>query len=575
MLTPAFELSQEDDFLTLSIKARFARVSETEIFVDGKSFKFYSKPYFLRLTLPGALVEDGRETATYDSNKGVFVIRIPKEIPGEKFDGLDMLTKLMAPSGANSASEPSIQTIAPQLGVASNRERQAQEEEDDEDSNDADDEVEEEISWEVDQTPCLLDEDQIVGPVTYGFAGRRSGVFSRLQEELCSIVDVPDPDGMTAKERREGRKQEEEDKFDDEHYLADLYQDDMIQPLLDYKPPWQTLLDPSSETNLIKFSEAEKDRMLNFPNKEFLLDKTMEKVAYMGLLDIIFAYAYNHRIMEGENSVESAWTICKLSSTLSWLDTDSTPRDVLVSSVRRSLCYPLYRHWKLAIATVRDVKTIFHLGRNQILKSLLEVHRLLGADEPHYILNELYITDYCIWLQAQPHKKIKLLASAVDKVEIFKEDMELDLEELEAAARCVLEENVEQDTASVIEMQGYPQLLQNTADDIELQASRRSSGEDSGPEVKENYLISETGHSQEDSIMEKITEITKDNLYSASESSSQPEEKSVPDNEHESCLANKMASLMIEKSRTNAMGGELDSDDDSDDLEDRSQQICS
>lgn len=57
------------------------------------------------------------------------------------------------------------------------------------------------------------------------------------------------------------------------------------------------------ETNLIKFSEAEKDRMLNFPNKEFLLDKTMEKVAYMGLLDIIFAYAYNHRIMEGENSV--------------------------------------------------------------------------------------------------------------------------------------------------------------------------------------------------------------------------------------------------------------------------------
>lgn len=70
---------------------------------------------------------------------------------------------------------------APQLGVASNRERQAQEEEDDEDSNDADDEVEEEISWEVDQTPCLLDEDQIVGPVTYGFAGRRSGVFSRLQ----------------------------------------------------------------------------------------------------------------------------------------------------------------------------------------------------------------------------------------------------------------------------------------------------------------------------------------------------------------------------------------------------------
>lgn len=48
MLTPAFEVCQEEDFLTLIIKARFARVSETEIFVDGKAFKFYSKPYFLR-----------------------------------------------------------------------------------------------------------------------------------------------------------------------------------------------------------------------------------------------------------------------------------------------------------------------------------------------------------------------------------------------------------------------------------------------------------------------------------------------------------------------------------------------
>ena len=39
----------------------------------------------------------------------------------------------------------------------------------------------------------------------------------------------------------------------------------------------------------------------------------------MGMLDILYAYAYNHRTVMGENNVESSWTIAKISSSLSWL----------------------------------------------------------------------------------------------------------------------------------------------------------------------------------------------------------------------------------------------------------------
>ena len=34
-----------------------------------------------------------------------------------------------------------------------------------------------------------------------------------------------------------------------------------------------------------------------------------------------------------------------------------------------------------------------------VLKCLLEILILFNESEPHYLLNELYVTDYCIWIQ--------------------------------------------------------------------------------------------------------------------------------------------------------------------------------
>jgi len=40
----------------------------------------------------------------------------------------------------------------------------------------------------------------------------------------------------------------------------------------------------------------------------------------LGLLDVLLAYAYDHRTTSGDPSVESCWTVCKLATTLSWLE---------------------------------------------------------------------------------------------------------------------------------------------------------------------------------------------------------------------------------------------------------------
>ena len=44
-------------------------------------------------------------------------------------------------------------------------------------------------------------------------------LYSHHQEELCGIVDVPDPDKLSVNERRELRIQAENEKFDEDHYV--------------------------------------------------------------------------------------------------------------------------------------------------------------------------------------------------------------------------------------------------------------------------------------------------------------------------------------------------------------------
>ena len=56
-------------------------------------------------------------------------------------------------------------------------------------------------------------------------------------------------------------------------------------------------------SDLIKFTDEEKEKMRKLPHKEYLLDKAMEKTAYMGLVDVLFGYAYNVRCSEGEDNV--------------------------------------------------------------------------------------------------------------------------------------------------------------------------------------------------------------------------------------------------------------------------------
>lgn len=442
MLTPKFSLSQDADFVYIHITARYIKVAEAECYIQDDEFYFYSQPYYLRLHLPGKIVENELSKSSYDVDTGQLTVRVAKEKKGEQFEGLDMLTKLLTPKipVCRSGEIEVVSSASEQPCDINSNGRDKVKADDDEADDEAEaDDDESEFDWffeqKVNESPCLLLNS---GP-SYGFANRKSNVLKELMTGLPELLDLKDPDHVPASERRTLREQQEREEFNCEHYLADLFDDEIITDVV--SPDFPELTGTAGEQTA--FNEAEKEKLLQLPRREYIIDDSELKATYLGLVDLVFAYAYNFRFSKGEVNVESDWTICKLSATLSWLDSFENIQDVVVSCARRSLCFPLYRSWKLFTRVLSDVKTIFRMGRSQVLKCLLGIHKVLMESEIRYPLNDLYIVDYCVWLQSADSNKIESLGKALDEVKLSKADLGLRLEEMEADARKLLDECVD------------------------------------------------------------------------------------------------------------------------------------
>ncbi|NWX83378.1 SHQ1 protein, partial [Nothoprocta pentlandii] len=507
MITPAFELSQDPDFLIIIIKIPYARASEFDIYFEGEDFKFYAKPYFLRqlsclfspcrLTLPGRVVEDGREKASYNTDEGTFTIHLPKEMPGQYFEGLDMLTSLLTPKKLKSTT-PLVEETADSAHLS-------EEEEDD-------------FDWEIEQTPYEeTAESALQQKYCYGFGNLHSEVLQRLQDELTEVIDIKDPDRVPVSERRRKRLAAEVAKFDPDHYLADFFEDEAIKHVLKYKPWWidahkkKTALQEEScqehdRQTFVVFSEEEREQLRKFKNKSYLLDKRTRHHVYLGLIDILLAYCYEICVNEGDKNVESPWNVRKLSATLCWLESFTSIHEVLVSFGRRVLCYPLYRHFRLVTRAISDTLMILQLGKGAVLKCLLDIHKIFRENDPSYILNDLFITDYCIWIQKIKSKKLAALAESLQKATLTKSHTGLELEELEAAAMLVQEEENKLKAAGSVSKQQLPPSESETSDSEDSSSTSSSETEASDSDEQESST-SEDGkiNSLQDTLQEERT----------------------------------------------------------------------
>lgn len=126
-----------------------------------------------------------------------------------------------------------------------------------------------------------------------------------------------------------------------------------------------------------------------------------------------------------------------------------TLADVVRSCLRRTLAYPLYRHWRLtlkvrdrrhngasgrhvylqyvgkrrvilAVQVLEDVVTILRIGRRAALSCLLDMRRILERDEYKRYHCRLYLDDYCVWLQRARYRTPKCYAVGHGDADVMK-----------------------------------------------------------------------------------------------------------------------------------------------------------
>ncbi|VDK74113.1 unnamed protein product [Onchocerca ochengi] len=409
MLTPVFYINQTSEHVIIEIHAPYANIKDTEVDYCDLQFFFTSKPYFLKLYLPGELAEE-QISGTYNCDKGSFTFKALKKNVGEFFSNLDLVNQLLKPS------EIHAKRLVEETG---------------EDSDVLTDFLNEPQSTETSDNDVIDDfMDEKCKLYGYGFACSRCGIIGKFSAEIDNLLDLENPENSLIDERFVDCLRHDQLKFDVEHYIADLFEKN---PLLD-----ECLQFEYTETTF-DLSFKSRDHLKDLPKKIFpKYSSDLEKTIALSLVDILFAYLYDMRTTCGEHSSESGWTIAKLSPTLSYLVRWRTVKECIVGVVRRSLCFPLYRHWDLSMKILDDLKFLLGKGRVSILQCLVDVHIILSTSGDYrYLLNDLFITDYCLWIQCVSDDILSWLQYELNHLILRKSDVQLDLEEMELEAKLL------------------------------------------------------------------------------------------------------------------------------------------
>ncbi|EPY49266.1 box H/ACA snoRNP assembly protein Shq1 [Schizosaccharomyces cryophilus OY26] len=440
MITPKFDLQQDADFLYLSIHAPHIKAQNAEIEAMGSEIHFCIAPYFLKLELPGNVLDDERSHASYDIGKGMIHIKFAKETPGEEFPNLDLLTTLLVNKEKSKTPKKALIEEVGDVPAAASTEGEVQ----------ADD-IDPEIDWRnirfddpnFDWGLLQRMEDKkmkYTSTSNYGFNDQHTGLLKYLEGNEINVL--PEPELTDPVQRSQIRKQTEDEKFDPEYYLADFYDHEMIDELIHYTPDYVELSKraKSGEPIPFEFTENEQQGLLSLPKKSYIIENP--KRIYLNLVALIFAYAYDHRTTLGDPSSESVWNIGIMAPNIACLDTNfSSIQEVACACFRRSLAYPLYRNWNLAETCWKDTYAILSLGKRWILRVLLRMKSLFEHHDVYYIYNTMIINDYAYWIQTANDNVLEALTYQVMEYMPKKSDVGWQLEELEAESIQQMEED--------------------------------------------------------------------------------------------------------------------------------------
>mmetsp|Transcript_8108 Transcript_8108/g.17540 ORF Transcript_8108/g.17540 Transcript_8108/m.17540 type:complete len:635 (-) Transcript_8108:226-2130(-) len=398
----------------------------------------------------------------------------------------------------------------------------------------------------------------------YGFLNLYHSVFGDLAREgLChEMLELPEPDTTLEQDRRPMRLDVEADKFNDDRYLEDAllggeldpeYDDggggDMIyDEAVNMKPHWvaldgihegsleaitrdidslslgrvsqndENIMKKEDSTTLTQLSTDELNSLADIPASHMppidfaTMNEAQTHTTLLSLLDIIFAYVYDHRTTGGDPTVESSWTVAILSPTLSWFDCYhgpvevreknefqeesgsadintriDTPADVFTWCIRRSLIYPYLRSYKLGAMIVADVISILKGGRRMILRCLLQLRKIFENSTGHYLLNKLYVDPLIYWVQSVQEEVVFSFATGLKDLAmdvtcnslVWKSRIGLDLVRLDA----MLDQLDREEESDAFSSESGDDGSTSSSEGDESSAERHGNEEDDGDDV--------------------------------------------------------------------------------------------
>ena len=418
MITPKFTLRQDDAFVYADIQAPHIKASDVEFVIDGASFTLHCKPYFLKLNFEQQLVQDGRETASYNIDAGLMTCTLPKAEPGLHFDNLDMITKLLTSSSraasTRAAGPPGIEIV----GAC--------------DDSDSDSEWYKQPFPRASAAGSALDASTADADgirifeqtACYGFGNKYKGLFADVEADM-EVLAGRSIDGISSIERQQQRRAQEEQAFDVDAYMNDTYDpDDDVQSFLAFEAPWTRA---AAASLALSFSDDERDELQRLPRRSYVLTRQEKVEAAAALVGILYAFCSDRRMGLGDASCESGSNMARLAPPLCALDVcGGSIHDMIVACVRRSVTFCLYRSFHVAKCVVKDVACALHLGRIYVLKLLLDVRRDLHASDLS-LLVRVWIDDLLCWLQsladANAEQLLSAIAAAVEATRVSKRDL--------------------------------------------------------------------------------------------------------------------------------------------------------
>ncbi|CAN3376615.1 hypothetical protein DIURU_002637 [Diutina rugosa] len=425
MLTPKFSLRQDDEFVYVDIELKHIRLSSTnvEMVVEGPLFVFSMPPYYLRLRFPHEVVDDDeRSEAKIGSEGNVVHVKLPKAVKGQFFPDLDLQAKLLArtvTTTENDQSNPK-KPLIEELDVDNTDVKQIEA-----DGNAHD--------WEVDQkvaedTPLPLAPD-----CKYGFNNLYHEMVGVSVVNGNDINELGDPEGTPAPDRILERLIKENVKFDLEIYAGDYIaqkhyspadDDKVYADILKWEAPstkelreWRSQFGPGPVA--VEFTEKEQELMMKLPRKTYLVDNVTPIWGFV--CSFLFGYFYELRGQQGDLSVESAWTVGKLTPQIADLDSQLVVDNnadffeaVVITGIRRALSYPYHRNYDMAMRAWQDVNATLSGGKRLLIRVLLAAKELFRFHDVYYIYDKIWMDDVCTWLISDQVKDVTLDALAVE-----------------------------------------------------------------------------------------------------------------------------------------------------------------